>query len=113
MHRFPKPTIAKIRGFCIGGGLGLAACCDIRVCTEGSRFALPAAKLGLGYGFNPMRRLADVVGSSFAKEIFFTARQFTAAEAAGMGLVNRVWSRTTRSTPMSTTTPAPSRPMRR
>ena len=90
LHRFPKPTIAKIRGFCIGGGLGLAACCDMRICTEGSRFALPAAKLGLGYGFNPMRRLADVVGSSFAKEIFFTARQFTAAEAVGMGLVNRV-----------------------
>jgi enoyl-CoA hydratase/carnithine racemase len=90
LHAFPKPTIAAIRGFCIGGGLGLAVCCDIRICTEGSRFALPAAKLGLGYGYAPVKRLVDVVGPAFAKEIFFTARQFTAAEAVTMGLVNRV-----------------------
>lgn len=89
LHAFPKPTIAAIRGYCIGGGLGLAACCDIRICTEGSRFALPAARLGLGYGAAPIRRLMDVVGPAFAKEIFFTARQFTAAEAVAMGLVNR------------------------
>lgn len=90
LHGFAKPTIAKIRGFCIGGGLGLAAACDLRICTEESKFALPAAKLGLGYGFPAVRRLADVVGTAFAKEIFFTARQFTSADAAGMGLVNRV-----------------------
>jgi enoyl-CoA hydratase len=90
LHQFPKPTIAMVRGYCIGGGLGLAACCDLRVCSEGSRFALPAAKLGLGYSFNSTRRLAGVVGPAFAKEIFFTARQFTAAEAREMGLVNRV-----------------------
>ncbi|HZP74779.1 MAG TPA: enoyl-CoA hydratase [Pseudolabrys sp.] len=87
---FPKPTIAMIRGYCIGGGLGLAVCCDIRICTENSRFGVPAAKLGLGYGFNGIKRLADIVGPSFTKEIFFTARQFSAAEVAGMGLVNRV-----------------------
>jgi len=87
---FPKPTIAMIRGYCIGGGLGLAVCCDIRICTEGSRFGVPAAKLGLGYGYNGIKRLADVVGPSFTKEVFFTARQFSATEAAGMGLVNRV-----------------------
>jgi enoyl-CoA hydratase/carnithine racemase len=90
LHAFPKPTIAKIRGYCIGGGLGLAASCDLRFCTEASRFALPAARLGLGYGFNPLRRLSEVVGSAFAKEIIFTARQFSAAEASAMGLVNRV-----------------------
>jgi enoyl-CoA hydratase len=90
LHRFPKPTIAMIRGYCIGGGLGLAASCDMRIASEGSRFALPAAKLGLGYGFNPMKRLADVVGPAFAKEIVFTARQFSAAEAREMGLANRV-----------------------
>lgn len=90
LHDFPKPTIAKIRGFCIGGGLGLAASCDLRIATEDSRFALPAAKLGLGYGFKPLRRLSDVVGLAFAKEIVFTARQFTAREADSMGLVNRV-----------------------
>ena len=89
LHAFPKPTIAAIRGFCIGGGLGLAVACDIRLCTAGSRFALPAARLGLGYGFAPVRRLTEVVGAAFAKEIFFTARQFSAEEALAMGLVNR------------------------
>lgn len=89
LHRFPKPTIAAIRGFCIGGGLGLAVCCDIRLCTAGSRFALPAAKLGLGYGYNAVRRLTDVVGPAFAKEILFTARPFSAEEALAMRLVNR------------------------
>jgi enoyl-CoA hydratase/carnithine racemase len=89
-HEFPKPTIAMIRGYCIGGGMGLATCCDIRICTEGSKFAVPAAKLGLGYGYPGLKRLVDVVGPSFAMEIFYTARQFTAAEALTMGLVNRV-----------------------
>ena len=89
-HEFPKPTIAMIRGYCIGGGMGLATCCDLRICTEGSKFAVPAAKLGLGYGYPGLKRLVDIVGPSFAMEIFYTARQFTAAEALVMGLVNRV-----------------------
>jgi enoyl-CoA hydratase/carnithine racemase len=87
---FPKPTIAMIRGYCIGGGLGLATCCDLRICTDNSRFAVPAAKLGIGYGYNGLKRLVDIVGPAFAKEIFYTARQFDAQEAAVMGLVNRV-----------------------
>src|SRR4030088_788808 len=87
---FPKPTIAMIRGYCIGGGLGLAVCCDLRICSDNSKFAIPAAKLGLGYGFGGIKRLSDLVGPSFAKEIFFTARQFDSAEAQTMGLVNRV-----------------------
>jgi enoyl-CoA hydratase/carnithine racemase len=90
IHRFPKPTIAMIRGYCIGGGLGLAVSCDIRICTENSRFALPAAKLSLGYSLNGIKRFVDVVGPAFTKEIFFTARQFSSAEAREMGLVNRV-----------------------
>ena len=89
-HEFPKPVIAMIRGYCIGGGMGLATCCDIRIATEKSTFAVPAAKLGLGYGYSGLKRLVDVVGPSFAMEIFYTARQFTAAEALEMGLVNRV-----------------------
>ena len=89
-HEFPKPVIAMIRGYCIGGGMGLATCCDIRIATEKSTFAVPAAKLGLGYGYSGLKRLVDVVGPSFAMEIFYTARQFTAAEAVTMGLVNRV-----------------------
>ncbi len=87
---FPKPTIAMIRGYCIGGGLGLATCCDLRICSDNSRFAVPAAKLGVGYGYAGLKRLVDVVGPSFAKEIFYTARQFDAREALAMGLVNRV-----------------------
>ncbi len=87
---FPKPTIAMINGYCIGGGLGLATCCDLRIASDNSRFAVPAAKLGLGYGYSGLKRLVDIVGPAFAKEIFYTARQFDAEEARIMGLVNRV-----------------------
>ncbi len=87
---FPKPTIAMIRGFCIGGGLGLAIACDLRFCTEGSKFALPAAKLGLGYGYGGIERFVQTIGPSQTKDIFFSARQLDAAEALRIGLVNRV-----------------------
>ena len=87
---FPKPTIAQIDGFCIGGGVALSLCCDLRICGAGSQFAVPAAKLGLGYGYPGIKRLVNVVGPAFAKEIFFTARRFDAEEARVMGLVNRV-----------------------
>jgi enoyl-CoA hydratase len=90
IYDFSKPTIAMIRGYCVGGGLGLASCCDLRICSDDSRFAVPAAKLGLGYGYVGLKRLVDIVGPSFAKEIFYTARQFDAHEAAAMGLVNRI-----------------------
>ena len=90
IYDYPKPTIAMIRGFCIGGGVGLALCCDLRICSDDSRFAVPAAKLGLGYSYHGLKKLVDVVGISFAKEIFYTARQFDAEEARAMGLVNRV-----------------------
>jgi enoyl-CoA hydratase len=85
-----KPTIARIEGFCIGGGLGIALCCDLRIANELSSFAVPAAKLGLGYRADGLKRLVDVVGPSAAKEVFYTARQFTPDEALTMGLVNRV-----------------------
>jgi enoyl-CoA hydratase/carnithine racemase len=90
VHAFPKPTIAMIRGYCIGGGMGIASCCDIRICSPNSRFAVPAAKLGLGYDYPGLKRLSDLVGPSFTKEIFFTARQFDAAEAKEMGFANRI-----------------------
>ena len=85
-----KPLIAKIDGYCIGGGLGVAMCCDLRIAAEDSRFGIPAAKLGLGYRLEGLKHLIDVVGPSMAMEILFTGRQFDAAEALGMGLVNRV-----------------------
>jgi len=90
LYNFPKPTIASIQGYCIGGGLNLAICCDVRFCTEGSRFGLPAAKLGLGYGYAGLRRFFDTIGPSNTKDIFFSARQFGAAEALSMGIVNKV-----------------------
>ncbi len=85
-----KPTIAMIQGYCIGGGMGVALCCDLRIASEDSRFAIPAAKLGLGYRFDLLRLLVDLVGPSNAKEILYTARQFSAEEARIMGAVNRV-----------------------
>ena len=88
LYNFPKPTIARIQGYCMGGGVNLALCCDLRVCNKGARFAIPAAKLGLGYGYSGLKRLSDVIGPSRAMEIFYTARQFSAQEAYEMGLVN-------------------------
>ena len=85
-----KPTIAMIRGYCIGGGMATALACDIRIAAEGSRFGIPAAKLGLGYAYDGIKKLIDIVGPAYAREIFYTARQFTTDEALQMGLVNRV-----------------------
>jgi enoyl-CoA hydratase/carnithine racemase len=86
----PKPVIAMIRGYCMGGGLGLAVACDLRIASDDSRFGIPAAKLGVGYRFAGVRRLAELVGPSFTAEIFYTGRQFDSREALQMGLVNRV-----------------------
>ncbi len=90
VYEFPKPTIAMIRGYCLGGGVGIATSCDLRVCSAESRFAVPAAKLGLGYGYAGLKRLVDLVGPASAKEMLYTAHQFDAQEAYAMGLVNRV-----------------------
>jgi enoyl-CoA hydratase/carnithine racemase len=85
-----KPTIAMIHGFCLGGGLGLALCTDIRVADETAEFAIPAAKLGLGYNARWVRPLLAAVPPSRAKEMLFTARRFKVAEALAMGLVNEI-----------------------
>jgi enoyl-CoA hydratase/carnithine racemase len=86
----PKPVIAMIRGYCMGGGLGIAVACDLRIAADDSRFGVPAAKLGVGYRFSGVRRLTELVGPSFTAEIFYTGRQFNVQEALQMGLVNRV-----------------------
>jgi enoyl-CoA hydratase/carnithine racemase len=86
----PKPVIAMIRGYCMGGGAGIAVACDLRYASDDSRFGIPAAKLSVGYRFSGIRRLSELVGPSFAAEIFYTGRQFTAQEALAMGLVNRI-----------------------
>lgn len=85
-----KPTIAMIHGFCLGGGLGLALCADIRLADEKAEFAIPAAKLGLGYNARWVRPLLAAISPARAKEMLFTARRFKAAEAFAMGLVNAV-----------------------
>lgn len=90
LRSMPMPTIAMINGYCIGAGTAIAACCDIRIAAENARFGIPAAKLGLGYGLSRAKPLVDLIGPAYAKEMFFTARQFDAAEAREMGLVNRV-----------------------
>ena len=85
-----KPMIAMIRGYCIGGGLNIALLCDLRIAADDARFAIPAARLGLGYRASSMKKLVDVVGAAYAREIMITARQFSAAEAKTMGLVHHV-----------------------
>ena len=85
-----KPVIARIRGICIGGGLGFAAACDLRICSEDAVFRMPAARLGLGYSPTGVRRFMNVIGAANTAEIFFTARKFDAQEALRMGFVSRV-----------------------
>jgi enoyl-CoA hydratase/carnithine racemase len=85
-----KPVIAMIRGYCLGGGLGIAALCDLRIAADDARFSIPAAKMGLGYRASSMKSLVDLVGKAYALEIMLTARLFNAAEAKDMGLVNKV-----------------------
>lgn len=84
-----KPTIARIHGFCMGGGMAMAISCDLRVAATGAVFGIPAARLGVGYAYDAVKTLVDLIGPSFTKEVLYTARQFTAEEAAAMGLVNR------------------------
>ncbi|ANY15225.1 enoyl-CoA hydratase [Bordetella pseudohinzii] len=90
LYDYDKPTIARIKGYCIGGGLNIALCCDLRVASEDSSFAIPAGKLGLGYRMTAIRNLVTAAGPARALEIFLTAARYTAAEAAQLGLVHKV-----------------------
>jgi enoyl-CoA hydratase/carnithine racemase len=85
-----KPIVAMIRGYCIGGGLGIALQADIRIAAEDSVFSIPAARLGLGYSMNAVEALVEHVGAAWAAEILFTARRLSAEEALRIGLVNHV-----------------------
>ena len=90
IENFPKPTIAMIDGHCIGGGLNLAACTDFRIASMKSRFAMPAAKLALGYPFDAIRRLVNAVGAASAKQLMFTAKSIDADTALRLGLIQEV-----------------------
>lgn len=86
----PKPTIAAIAGFCVGGGCGLALGCDLRLAEAGAKFAITAAKLGILYGLRETQLLYRAVGLSQAKRILFTAERIDAEEAARIGLIDRL-----------------------
>jgi enoyl-CoA hydratase len=87
---FPKPTIARIRGYCLGGGLAIAMQADLRIASSDSQFGIPAAKLGIAYGFEGLRRLVSLVGPAHARMILYTGDRIGADEALRIGLVNRV-----------------------
>jgi enoyl-CoA hydratase len=90
LHTFDKPTVAMIRGFCLGAGVNIANVCDLRIAADDARIGIPAAKMGLGYRVSSTKNLIDTVGAANAREILLTGRQFSAAEAKEMGLVHRV-----------------------
>jgi enoyl-CoA hydratase/carnithine racemase len=90
IYHFSKPTLACIRGYCIGGGVNVAMSCDIRIASSDSVFAIPAARLGLGYRYSALKNLVDLVGPAMAKDLFFTARRINAKEAREIGLITRV-----------------------
>ena len=85
-----KVTLAMIRGYCLGGGVNVALCCDLRLAADDARFGVPAAKLGLGYGAGSLKNLVDTIGAAYAREVLITGRQFGTEEAKTMGLVHRV-----------------------
>lgn len=89
LYELEKPTIAMIHGYCMGGGVALAASCDIRLCSDDAVFAVPAARLGIGYEVSYVERIMNLVGPSFVKEIIYSAKRYSAEEAVNMGFVNR------------------------
>ncbi len=89
LANFPKPTIARIRGFCLGGGLGIAMMADLRIAAQDSAFGIPAARLGIAYGPDMTRRLVQLVGPAHARMLLYTGARIDAEEAQRIGLVNR------------------------
>ncbi|MGE8686574.1 MAG: enoyl-CoA hydratase [Achromobacter sp.] len=87
----PLPVIAAVRGICMGGGMALALACDLRYCTLGSRFRMPAGRLGLGYSMEGLKRMRDVLGTARTADLFMTARIVDGAEAARIGLVQEAY----------------------
>jgi enoyl-CoA hydratase len=90
MASYPKPTIACIRGFCLGGGMQVAMLTDIRIASGNSQFGIPAAKLGIAYGYDGLKHLVSLVGPSWARLIMYTGMRIEAAEALRIGLVDRM-----------------------
>jgi enoyl-CoA hydratase/carnithine racemase len=93
LAQLQKPTLVMIHGFCIGGGVAISISADLRYAADDAVFGVPAARLGLAYPLQGIETLIQLVGVACAKELFFTARRFTAEEALRMGLVNAVFPR--------------------
>jgi len=87
---FPKPIIARIRGFCLGGGLAIAMGTDLRIASVDSHFGIPAARLSIAYAPDSVKRLIDLVGPAHARMILYTARRIDATEAQRIGLINQM-----------------------
>jgi enoyl-CoA hydratase len=87
---YPKPIIASIRGFCLGGGMQVAMLADIRIAAENSQFGIPAAKLGIAYGYDGLKNLVSLVGPSWARLLMYTGMRIDSAEGLRIGLVDRV-----------------------
>ncbi len=83
-------TVAMIRGFCLGGGFGLALACDLRIAGADAAFGIPAGRLGVGYPPGAMRMVVAAVGAMAAKDLFYTARRIDAAQALRLGVVGEV-----------------------
>jgi enoyl-CoA hydratase len=90
LANFPKPSIAAIQGFCLGGGLAIAMQADLRIASANSQFGIPAARLGIAYAFDGLRTLVQLVGPAHARMILYTGTRIGAEEAARIGLINKV-----------------------
>src|SRR5437762_11183099 len=86
----PKPTVAMIFGYCMGGAMAVAMACDMRFAAEGSKFGIPAARLSIIYGLDPVHQLVDLVGPAYAKDILYSARTLEAGEAFRIGFIQRL-----------------------
>jgi enoyl-CoA hydratase len=90
LHGFDKPTVAMIRGYCLGAGVNIANVCDLRIASTDARIGIPAAKIGLGYRASATKNLVDIVGAANAREMLITGWQYTAVQAKEMGLLHHV-----------------------
>ncbi|HEY7362872.1 MAG TPA: enoyl-CoA hydratase [Methylomirabilota bacterium] len=90
LRECPKPTVAMIYGFCMGGAMAVAMACDLRFAAEGSKFGIPAGRLGIIYGTDAVGQLVDLVGPAYAKDILYSARTVSDREALAMGFIQRL-----------------------
>jgi enoyl-CoA hydratase len=91
VYNCPKPTIAMIQGWCVGGGFAMAAACDLRICNDVALFCNPTAKVAVGWGASGIRRVLDIIGPTYTKEMVFTGKNYNAQQAERMGFVSAIF----------------------